>query len=97
MLYQPVIRLRLADLAKGGDVRPSGEALFLDGGGPRPLGAGPEVAEGLARGVDTSLWTGAWTWTGPSCSPRGRGLWLTASEARQAARGAGQNGALVRT
>ena len=70
MLYQPVIRLRLADLAKDGDVRPSGEALFLEDGDP--LGAGPEVAEGLARRVDRR--DGPGPGPGPGCPVRREGV-----------------------
>ena len=53
MLYQPVIRLRLADLAKDGDVRPSGEALFLDGGDS--FGMGANAAAGMAYAWDKGM------------------------------------------
>lgn len=56
MLYQPVIRLRLAELAERGDPRPSGETLFLEGGDP--LGAGENIAAGLADAWDKGMTRG---------------------------------------
>ena len=94
MLYQPVIRLRLADLAKDGDVRPSGEALFLEGGDP--LGAGPEVAEGLARAWTVAMDRGLDLDRAVLFAARAWAL-AAAYRARQTARSTGQNGALVRT
>ena len=93
MLYQPVIRLRLADLAKDGDMRPSGEALFLEDGDP--LGAGPEVAEGLARAWTVAMDRGLDLDRAVLFAARAWAL-AAAYRARQTARSTGQNGALVR-
>ena len=93
MLFQPVIRLRLADLAKDGDTRPSGEALFLEGGDS--FGMGANAAAGVADAWDKGMERGLDLDTAVKFAARAWAL-MAAYEARQAARSTGQNGALVR-
>lgn len=95
MLYQPVIRLRLAELAEHGDERPSGETLFLGDGGD-PFGAGGNIAGGLADGWDEGMRRGLDLDTAVKFAARAWAM-MAGYEARERARGSGRSGALVPT
>lgn len=94
ILYQPLIRQRLKDLTEAGDPRPSGEAMFLEGGDA--LGAGPEVATGLANAWSIAMDRGLDLDRAVLYAARAWVL-VDAYQARKAGRNSGQSGALVRT
>ena len=93
ILYAPLIQRRLDDLRKDGDPRPTGEAMFLEDGDA--LGAGPDVAAGLANAWSLAMDRGLDLDRAVRYAAR---AWVlnSAYRARQAARSTGQNGALVR-
>ena len=90
MVFVPLIKVRLAEQRSD---RPSGEAMFLEDGDP--LGAGPEVAEGLARAWSLAMDRGLDLDRAVLYAARAWAL-AAAYRARQTARITGQNGALVR-